>query len=155
MAKEPFGCVLFMITLCLYCQEDLGGQSLIPEDKMRELLKKQHDCENDLAKKMEQRRQRQLDNLNNSLAHRRQDRLNRLQQEQEQERAEVSEWLPHLSAFLGSPRYTLHIYMDMRRACTHSYMYHAHSVLRACTLRHVVIFFPICFPFSFKIIVFV
>ena len=62
---------------------------------MKELLKKQHDLESDLAKRMELRRQQQQDHLNNSLAQRRQDRLNRLQQEQEQERAEVRDRSPY------------------------------------------------------------
>ena len=73
---------------------------------MKELLKKQRDLESDLAKRMERRRQQQQDHLNNSLAQRRQDRLNRLQQEQEQERAEVRDWSPcHLCLPFSDPAF--------------------------------------------------
>lgn len=83
---------------------------------MKELLKKQRDLENNLAKRMEQRRQQQQDHLNNSLAQRRQDRLNRLQQEQEQERAEVKDWSPyHLCLSFSDP--ALHCLEDAVVKC--------------------------------------
>ena len=63
---------------------------MIDEEKMNELLKKQRDMEKDLDNKMALRRQKQLENLNDTLAKRRQAKLLKLQQEQEQERADVS-----------------------------------------------------------------